>query len=291
MQAFAQETDCSPSKKFNSGSQKPTQFPTNKNSCPQPTRNQSSIVAENIHLQNPQYIYATNADQVTEQKIVVLPSEHQNPELFQQLNNSLFPQYHNHLPNKTTLQFSSLPTQSYTQRQTNEQPVAQLRSQTTVLPKNLQNYQSQTAPDFPASSMPFGANVPNFVDSQTQSNAKQNQFYHPNKEPSNLIANNSHASASIANFNPLTLLTKLEYKHSIKLPPLKIQNLNEDPLHFHECINNLYSMIHHNTSITDTHRITYLQNSVRESQRLDTRVFLRPIVLPDSPKRADKSLR
>ena len=89
---FAQETDCSPSKNFNSGSQNPTQFPTNANSCPQPTENQSSVVAENIQLQNPQYTYATNAEQVTQQKNVGLPAEQQNPQLFLQLNNSLFPQ-------------------------------------------------------------------------------------------------------------------------------------------------------------------------------------------------------
>ena len=74
--------------------------------------------------------------------------------------------------------------------------------------------------------------------------------------------NNSHASASNANFNPVTQLTNLDYKHSIKLPPLKLQNFNGDPLHFNEWINNFYSMIHHNPSITDAHRITYPQNSV-----------------------------
>ena len=96
---------------------------------------------------------------MTQQKHVVLPSEQQNPQLFQQLNNSWFPQNHNQFPNKTALQYSSLPTQSYTQKQTNEQPVARLCSQPTVLPDNLQNCQNQTAPDFLASSMPFGANV------------------------------------------------------------------------------------------------------------------------------------
>ena len=86
--------------------------------------------------------------------------------------------------------------------------------------------------------MPFGETVPIFVDSQAQSNAKQNQFCHPNNEPSNLIVNNSNASASNANFNPVTQLTNLDYKHSIKLPPLKLQTFNGDPLHFHEWINN-----------------------------------------------------
>ena len=140
--------------------------------------------------------------------------------------------------------------------------MSQLRSQPTVLPNNLQIYQSQTAPQFPASSMLFGANVPNFVESQTQSSAKQNQFCHPNNEPSNLIVINLQASASNVNFNPVKQLTNFAYKHSIKLPPLKLQNFNGDPLHFHEWINNFKSMIHHNASVTDTHRITYLQNSV-----------------------------
>ena len=205
--------------------------------------------------------HATHAEQITQQENVVLPSEQQNPQPFQQLNNSFFPQNHKQFPNITASQFSPFPTQSYTQKQTNEQPVAQLRSEPPVLPNNLQNYQNQTAPDFPASSKPFGANVPNFVDSQTQSNAKQNQFCYPNNEPSNLIVNNSHASASNANFNPVTQLANLDYKHSLKLTPVKLQNFNRDPLHFHEWINNFHSMIHHNTSITDTHRITYLQNS------------------------------
>ena len=118
------------------------------------------------------------------------------------------------------------------------------------------------APGFPASSRPFGAYVPNFVDSQTQSNAKQNQLCYPDNEPSNLIVNNSHANASNANFSPVTQLTNLEYKHSIKLPPLKLQNFNGDPLHFHEWINNFYSVLHHNTSITVTRQLTYLQKSV-----------------------------
>ena len=95
LQAFAQETYCSPSKNFNSGSQYPTQSPTNANNCPQPTKNQSSVDAENLQLQNSEYTYATHADRVTQQKNVVLPSEQQNPQLFQQINNSLFPQNHN----------------------------------------------------------------------------------------------------------------------------------------------------------------------------------------------------
>ena len=70
LQAFAQEIDCSSSKNCNSGGQNPTQFPAIANCCPQPTKNQSSVVAENIQLQNPQYAYATNAEQVTQQKML-----------------------------------------------------------------------------------------------------------------------------------------------------------------------------------------------------------------------------
>ena len=49
LQAFAEEIDKNPSKNFNSGSQNRTQFPTNATSCPQPTKNQSSVVAALQH--------------------------------------------------------------------------------------------------------------------------------------------------------------------------------------------------------------------------------------------------
>ena len=52
---FAQEIDLNQSKNFNQGSQNPAQFPAKAKSCPQPTRNQSSAVVENIQLQTPQY--------------------------------------------------------------------------------------------------------------------------------------------------------------------------------------------------------------------------------------------
>ena len=48
----------------------------------------------------------------------------------------------------------------------------------------------------------------------------------------------------------------------MKLPPLTIQNFNGNPLKYHEWINNFFCLVHNNTSITDTHRITYLQNAV-----------------------------
>ena len=152
-------------------------------------------------MQNPQYTYATHAEQVIQQHNFDLPSEKQNPQLFQQFKKCLFPQNYNQFPNKRAMQFSSLPPQNYTQKLTNKQSEAQLCSQTTVLPNSLQNYQNQTAPDFQASSMLFDANVPNFVDPQTQSNAKQYQLRHPNNESTNLIVNNSQANESNANFN------------------------------------------------------------------------------------------
>ena len=51
-------------------------------------------------------------------------------------------------------------------------------------------------------------------------------------------------------------------KHSIKLPPLTIQTYNGNPFKYHEWINNSLCLVHNNPSITDTHRITYLQNEV-----------------------------
>ena len=50
-------------------------------------------------------------------------------------------------------------------------------------------------------------------------------------------------------------------KQAIKLPPLSLPHFNGNPLRYHEWINNFFSMVHNNTGITDTHRITYLQNS------------------------------
>ena len=138
--------------------------------------------------------------------------------------------------------------------------------------------------------MSFGAIVPNFIDTKTHSNAKQNQFRHQIIGPSNLIVNKPQANASNANFNPVPKLTNIGYKHSAKLPPLKLQNFNGDPFQLNDWINNFYIMIHHSTSIKDTHRITYLQNSASGKAK-NTRVFLRHVVLPVNLKRAQKSLR
>ena len=142
---------------------------------------------------------------------------------------------------------------------TNKQPVPQICSQPTVLLNNLQNFQNQTSSRFPLSSMPLGANVPIFVNAQTQSNAKQNQFWHPKNWPSKLNYNKLQANASNANLNPVPQLTKDDYKHSIESPPLELQNYNGDPLQFHEWINSFYRLIQQNTAIKDKHQLTYLQ--------------------------------
>ena len=46
------------------------------------------------------------------------------------------------------------------------------------------------------------------------------------------------------------------------MPPLKLQNFNGNPIHFHKWINKFNTIVHNNTSITDTHRINYLRNCV-----------------------------
>ena len=55
---------------------------------------------------------------------------------------------------------------------------------------------------------------------------------------------------------------KVQNTNSIKLPPIKISNFNGNPLKYHEWINNFFNLVHNNTSLTDTHRITYVQKSV-----------------------------
>ena len=46
-----------------------------------------------------------------------------------------------------------------------------------------------------------------------------------------------------------------------KLPPLQLPMLDGDPLQYHDWIN-IFKAVNSKLSITDTHRITYLQNSV-----------------------------
>ena len=62
-------------------------------------------------------------------------------------------------------------------------------------------------------------------------------------------------------------------KSSIKLPPITISNFNGNPQKYHELINNFFNLVHNNTSLTDTHRITYLQNSVVEKAKEKIRAY------------------
>ena len=48
----------------------------------------------------------------------------------------------------------------------------------------------------------------------------------------------------------------------INLPPITISNFNGNPLKYYEWINNFFNLVHNNTSLKDTHRRTYLENSV-----------------------------
>ena len=48
----------------------------------------------------------------------------------------------------------------------------------------------------------------------------------------------------------------------IKLPSIQIPKFDGDPLAFYDWINIFKASVHDNTSISQTHRITYLQNSV-----------------------------
>ena len=90
----------------------------------------------------------------------------------------------------------------------------------------------------------------------------QNQLSQPLINQSLLPTVNQHISSVYSNPNVTQEKGNVDFKHSIKLPPLKLQNFNGDPIHFQEWINNFNTMIHNNPSITDTYRITYLQNSV-----------------------------
>ena len=56
-------------------------------------------------------------------------------------------------------------------------------------------------------------------------------------------------------------------KNSIELPAITILNFNGNPLKYHEWINYFSNLVHNKTSLKDTHRITYLQNSVVEKAK------------------------
>ena len=86
----------------------------------------------------------------------------------------------------------------------------------------------------------------------------RNQLSQPLINHSLLTTVNQNISSVHSNTN----VTQERGNNDFKLPPLKLQNFNGNPIHFHEWIKNFNTMIHNNTSNTDTHRITYLQNSV-----------------------------
>ena len=78
-------------------------------------------------------------------------------------------------------------------------------------------------------------------------------------EPTKAAVTHSHpqvqppqTSTADANYQPVC----------IKLPPIQIPKFNGDPLAFHDWINIFKAMVHSNHSVTQTHCITYLQNSV-----------------------------
>ena len=67
--------------------------------------------------------------------------------------------------------------------------------------------------------------------------------YHPTLQPSTYIRTHTQPQA-------------------IKLPPLQLPMFDGDPLQYHDWINTFKATVDSNRSITDTHRITYIQNSV-----------------------------
>ena len=89
----------------------------------------------------------------------------------------------------------------------------------------------------------------------------QNQFIQPLSNQSLLPTVNQHISSLHSNTSVTQERGNVDFKHSIKLPPLKLQNFNGNPIHFYEWINNFNTLIQSNISITETHQITYLQKS------------------------------
>ena len=55
---------------------------------------------------------------------------------------------------------------------------------------------------------------------------------------------------------------KTDYKFSVKLPRIKLPNYDGDPMAYHDWINMFQATVDRNHAISDTHRMTYLQDSV-----------------------------
>ena len=70
------------------------------------------------------------------------------------------------------------------------------------------------------------------------------------------------ASTHTPTIQPSTYIPTHTQPPAIKLPPLQLPMFDGNPLQYHDWINTFKATVHSNMSITDTHRITYLQNSV-----------------------------
>ena len=55
---------------------------------------------------------------------------------------------------------------------------------------------------------------------------------------------------------------KIDFETTVKLPPIQIPSFDSNPLAFHDWLNMFNATVDSNTTISDTHRITYLQNAV-----------------------------
>ena len=105
----------------------------------------------------------------------------------------------------------------------------------------------------PSHSGPFQANCPN-----SWSNLANGSF-----EPSNVTPRGpvypSSQSFSNQNSNPYH---QRNTHRSVKLPDIRIQKFDGDPLKWNEWNSMFSSIIHNNEDITDTERMSYLQNLV-----------------------------
>ena len=220
------------------------------------------IVAENNCLQSNQYINpitGVHSASVPPITVQLMEQQHQNT--------VLNPAAPNFLPNQVAPQSNGIaaPLQF-------PQPVNSQHGFTSTFPVN----QNVTQPSqlcnnqfVPDSQVPSNCQAPltstihaPMCINQHSNPAGQNQLSQPLINQSLPPTVNQHISSAYSNPNVTQEKGNVDFKHSIKLPPLKLQNFNGDPIHFHEWINNFNTMIHNNPSITDTHRITYLQNSV-----------------------------
>ena len=62
-------------------------------------------------------------------------------------------------------------------------------------------------------------------------------------------------------------------KSYIEHPPVRVPNFNGNLLKYHGRLNNFFNFVLNNVSLTDTHCITYLQNSVVEKARENIQAY------------------